>query len=78
MVKREASTGDYNTAGAKGWEWWSLQDLGNCSVSRLWRGPVAPGVETYAGTPAGDCNGCHAQVADNDYVWDEALQMSKF
>lgn len=78
MVKRQARTGDYNTDGAKGWEWWSLQDMGDCSMSQLWRGPLAPAVESYAGTPTGDCNGCHAQEADNDYVWDEALQLSKF
>ncbi len=78
MVKRQARAGDYNTDGAKGWEWWSLQDLGDCSMSQLWRGPLAPAAETYAGTPTGDCNGCHTQVVDNDYVWDEALQLSKF
>ena len=24
------------------------------------------------------CNPCHAQVVGNDYVWDEALQLSNF
>ncbi len=83
MVKRESrnySAGEvYNDLGARGWEWWSLGDLGNCSMKELWRGPVAPSTETYSGTPAGDCNGCHGEVMNsNDYVWDTALQLSNF
>jgi hypothetical protein len=74
MVKRAAPSA-YNAAGG-GWEWWSLQDDG-CSMSRLWRGPFPPATESYAGSPVGDCNGCHSQ-ADNDFVWDTALQLSKF
>jgi hypothetical protein len=34
--------------------------------------------ESYGGTPVGNCNGCHEQVVDNDYVWDTALQLSNF
>jgi hypothetical protein len=76
MVKRQARGAGYNSSGADGWEWFSLKDLGDCGFMRLWRGPNAPGGESYAGMPVGDCNGCHGLVAGNDYVWDEALQLS--
>jgi hypothetical protein len=81
MVKRESRNypgATYNGTGAKGWEWWSLQDQGDCSMTELWRGLMPVGQETYSGTPAGDCNGCHGQVVDNDYVWDTRLQLSSF
>jgi hypothetical protein len=80
MVKREArgNSDAYNSSGAAGWEWWSLIDNGDCTVSRLWRGTAPGSAEAYAGTPAGDCNGCHGIVKDNDYVWTSALQLSSF
>jgi hypothetical protein len=81
MVKRQPRGTGFNaadTGGADGWEWWSLTDLGNCSVERLWRGAYPPSTETYAGTTVGDCNGCHAAVEGNDYVWDTALDLSRF
>ncbi len=81
MVKRQPRGTGYNSAdagGDDGWEWWSVQDLGNCNVSRLWRGPSPPTGESYAGQPIGDCNGCHARAVDNDYVWDTAVQLSHF
>jgi hypothetical protein len=76
MVKRQPHGTGYNADGADGWEWMSLQDLGNCNVQRLWRGPSPPVGESYAMT--GACNPCHMQAASNDYVWDDALQLSKF
>jgi hypothetical protein len=81
MVKRQARGTGWNSAangGADGWEWWSVQDLGNCNIARLWRGATPPSGETYTGTPGGDCNGCHTQAVNNDYVWDKALQLSNF
>ena len=81
MVKRQPRGTGYNSAemgGADGWEWWSLQDQGDCTVGRLWRGPAPPVTEPYAGMPVGDCNACHTQVVDNDYVWDTALELSHF
>jgi hypothetical protein len=78
MVKRQASGTGFNSTGADGWEWWSVQDLGNCSIERLWRGTTPPTNESYTNTPGGDCNTCHGQVVDNDHVWDEALELSKF
>jgi len=78
MVKRQPRGTGWNTGGADGWEWWSLSDLGNCTVGRLWRGVIPPTNEPYAGAAVGDCNGCHARVISNDYVWDTALELSRF
>jgi hypothetical protein len=77
MAKRG---GAFNSGGANGWEWFSLQNNADGSVEwpPLWRGPIAPGTETYASQPIGDCNGCHEQAVANDYVWDTALQLSHF
>jgi Cytochrome P460 len=75
MVK---NGGGYNAAGAVGWEWFSLADNADGTVSILWEGLVAPPGQTYANQAIGDCNGCHAQVADNDYVWDSALELANF
>lgn len=75
MVKRG---GDYNSGGAAGWEWFSLQDGTDGCVTILWRGVVAPTGETYANQAIGDCNGCHTLAGDNDSVWDSALQLSSF
>jgi hypothetical protein len=75
MVKR----GDgFNSGGANGWEWFSLIDNTDGSVSILWRGVVAPPGQTYSNQKIGDCNGCHLSAASNDCVWDDALQLSKF
>ena len=75
MVKRG---GGFNSGGASGWEWFSLQNNTDGSVNILWRGVVAPAGETYANQAIGDCNGCHALAVGNDYVWDSALQLSSF
>ncbi|HEX4449104.1 MAG TPA: hypothetical protein VH044_20330 [Polyangiaceae bacterium] len=78
MVKRLRKGAGYNTGGADGWEWFSLQDTGDCSAEILWRGPAPPILTTYSDLLTGDCNGCHANIADNDEVWDTALQLSRF
>jgi hypothetical protein len=78
MAKRERRGTGYNTGGADGWEWFSLQDNGDCTVSILWRGPTPPVLTTYSDLLVGDCNGCHAKIAESDYVWDTALQLSSF
>ncbi len=78
MVKRTAHGGDYNMTGADGWEWFSLEDNGDCTASILWRGPQAPIVTTYTDLHIGDCNGCHEMAVANDYVWDTALQLTAF
>lgn len=75
MVKRGNG---FNSGGADGWEWFSLQNNADGSVNILWRGVVAPAGETYANQAIGNCNGCHNGAAANDDVWDEALQLSSF
>ncbi len=75
MVKRG---GGYNSGGAQGWEWFSLTDNTDGTVTILWRNVVAPAGETYANQSIGDCNGCHALVSSNDYVWDSALDLTNF
>jgi hypothetical protein len=75
MVKRG---GGYNASGAAGWEWYSLLDNADGSVTILWNLTAPPPGETYANQAIGDCNGCHGVVKDNDYVWDTALQLSSF
>ena len=75
------STSDSVTGGvsAPGWEWWSVQDNGNCTALKLWRGTMPIGTESYASTPAGDCNGCHSMIKDtNDSVYSSALQLAHF
>jgi hypothetical protein len=69
--------GGYNATGAVNWEFFSLKENADCSVVVLWSN-TPPANETYAGLPVGDCNGCHMQVSDNDYVWDSALQLTNF
>jgi hypothetical protein len=74
MVKR----GDgFNSGGADGWEWFSLQDNADGTATILWRGVAPPAGEVYAGQAIGDCNGCHLPTR-NDSVWDSALQLSSF
>jgi hypothetical protein len=75
MVKRG---GDYNASGAAGWQWFSLQDNVDGTVTVLWDLTAPPPGQTYANQAIGDCNGCHAVVKNNDYVWDTALQLSSF
>jgi hypothetical protein len=70
--------GGYNPGGATNWEWYSLQENADCTVTTLWSAPAPPSTESYAGQPVGDCNGCHMLVQDNDFVWDTALQLSSF
>jgi hypothetical protein len=70
--------GGENGQGAVGWEWFSLEDNGDGTVDILWQGVAAPPGQTYANQAIGDCNGCHMQVASNDYVWDSALQLTNF
>jgi hypothetical protein len=67
MVKRG---GDFNRAGARGWEWFELGEReGDGSVGIVWRGLNAPDGEGYgSGDPLGGCNGCHDVSAANDYV----------
>lgn len=75
MAKRG---GDYNAAGALGWEWFDIDLTGDGDPMIDWRGPVPPEGRGYecvlgeddgaAAEAIGDCNTCHAAAAGNDYV----------
>jgi hypothetical protein len=78
MVKRKARGAGFNPDGADGWEWFSLQDQGDCTVLILWRGAAPPVLTTYSDLLVGDCNGCHSKIVASDYVFDTALQLSSF
>jgi hypothetical protein len=69
MAKRG---GDYNSAGASGWEWFELQSVSDAGdeVEILWRGVAPPTGQMYSGKVNGDCNHCHA-TAPHDGVFAE-------
>lgn len=71
MVKRSAT---FNAQGAKGWEWFELNEDGKV-VAIAWRGLGAPDGENYGGDPAGTCNGCHQMAVRNDYVLSNVLHL---
>jgi hypothetical protein len=71
MVKRG---GGFNAEGAKGWEWFELNE-GERGVAIHWRGVGAPNGESYGGDPMGSCNGCHEMAHKNDYVLSKALKL---
>ena len=74
MVKRG---GDYNSAGAPGWEWFELQNTASGSVNTIiWRGFGPPVTEQYGGDFTG-CAPCHAGSKSNDYVQSPNLQLNK-
>jgi hypothetical protein len=75
MVKRGNG---FNSGGANGWEWFSLQEADDGCVAVLWRGVAPLSTESYANEPVGDCNGCHVQATSNDSVWDVPLQLTSF
>lgn len=72
MVKRG---GDYNQAGASGWEWFELKNNPDGSESVVWRGLGPPAGEQYGGDPA-TCNDCHAAAHNNDSVNSTGLSLS--
>ncbi|MEW5743002.1 MAG: hypothetical protein AB1938_29065 [Myxococcota bacterium] len=67
--------GEYNAAGAKGWEWFELlRDESTGRVTIKWRGLGPPAGESYA--EAGQtCNACHGLYAVNDSVMSAPLQV---
>ncbi len=74
MVKRG---GDYNAAGASGWEWFELQNASDGTTAILWRGVGPPSGEKYGGDPSGGCNSCHGTARDNDFVRSSAIRLSE-
>src|SRR5262249_15546667 len=74
MVKRG---GEYNSAGAAGWEWFELKNRANGSVQIVWRGVGPPSGERYGGDPTGGCNPCHGLYRPNDFVRSAALDLKR-
>jgi hypothetical protein len=70
MAKRG---GDYNSEGARGWEWFELTRIDGPPVIN-WRGTNPPASSAYGGS-AMTCNGCHASAAANDSVLTPELQL---
>jgi hypothetical protein len=75
MVKRG---GDYNRAGAAGWEWFELTRGPTATLAILWRGVGPPSGEMYGGDPSGGCNGCHGGARGDDFVQSAALDLRNF
>ena len=76
MVKRGHP---YNELGAKGWEWFELQQNSLTEPLILWRGVKEPAGDIYGTFPTtATCNSCHSGAAANDYVQDPQLKLSKF
>src|SRR5450755_2534973 len=74
MVKRG---GTENAAGAKGWEWFKLQNAADGTPGIRWRGVGPPNGELYGGDPTGGCNSCHVKCG-NDAVCAKAVQLAQF
>jgi hypothetical protein len=74
MVKRG---GTENAAGAKGWEWFELQNAADGTPGIVWRGVGPPNGTLYGGDPTGGCNSCHVQCG-NDAVCAKAVQLAQF
>jgi hypothetical protein len=79
MVKRG---GTFNQRGALGWEFFELQKNSKGTPVIIWRGTQPPSGERYknllnpdANTMEADCNGCHADSA-NDAVLSDVLSLS--
>jgi hypothetical protein len=75
MVKRG---GDFNSGGADGWEWFSLDVTQPIAPVILWRGTTPPNGDVYGNVPGDDCNGCHGQARANDFVQSAVLQLGNF
>lgn len=81
MAKRG---GDFNAAGALGWEWFDLRISTSDEVAVVWRGTAPPaghgyrteGAETVGAT-TGDCNACHLDARANDFVMTPHLRLSE-
>lgn len=74
-VKRGAG---YNPNGARGWEWFELEEIpGTADVKIIWHGVGPPAGEMYGGDAGGACNTCHGAAAANDYVLTPALRLSE-
>jgi len=70
--------GNFNSTGARGWEWFELVNLedGKDSVKINWRGFGPPLGEMYGGDPNSGCNMCHKACVDS--VCATPVQLSNF
>lgn len=68
MAKRG---GAYNASGARGWEWFELDDS-QASPRIVWRGLGPPDGEAYAG--GSECNVCHLAAETSDFVLGPELE----
>ena len=70
--------GNFNSTGARGWEWFELVNLedGKDSVKINWRGFGPPLGEMYGGDPNSTCNTCHKTCVDS--VCATPVQLSNF
>ncbi len=75
MAKRG---GNYNSTGARGWEWFELDLSDPDNPQFVWRGLGPPVGDIYAGTNGGTCNDCHGAAIANDSVQAAVLQLSSF
>lgn len=71
MAKRG---GDFNAAGAVGWEWFGLARDANGTVRIKWRGLGAPLGNEY-GSSSATCNNCHASASQLDGVLTPAFRL---
>lgn len=70
MVKRGRG---FNLAGAQGWEWLELSEVGDNAWQIDWRGEEPPNGASYrcvmeTGVDIPSCNGCHLGARARDYV----------
>lgn len=81
MVKRG---GDYNAAGARGWEFFDLRlDAATDPLTPrvVWRGESPPMGDGYSVPDGGailGCNHCHSVAEDNDSVLGDELDLRSF
>ena len=74
MAKRG---GEFNDAGAVGWEWFELDPSEQPPVL-VWRGALPPTTRGYGGGAGGACTECHGTTTTNDSVLAPQLLLSKF
>ncbi len=75
MAKR-VTDGSYNATGARGWEWWELENVDESQVLKVWSGVGPPAGHEYGGDADGGCNTCHVGADENDFVFPGAIDLS--
>jgi hypothetical protein len=75
MAKR-VTDGSYNATGARGWEWWELENVDESTVVKVWSGVGPPAGHEYGGDANGGCNTCHVGADENDFVFPGAIDLS--